>query len=244
MPHATDSDPSPIGIVGGGRLARHMAHYFTLLGVPHRAWARRTSLASPVAALAECRTVLVLLSDAGIVPFLRSWPELRQKQTVHFSGSLVTDAAEAGHPLMTFGHELYDLATYRSIPFVLDQGSTPFDQLLPGLPNPWFTIPPAERPYYHALCVMAANFSTMLWIKLFDELEHRFGIPASAAYPYLSCMSANLRRDPRQALTGPLARGDAGTIAANLAALDGDPFRDVYDAFVRAYERDARVPAR
>ena len=79
---------------------------------------------------------------------------------------------------MTFGLDLYDLATYRSIPFVLDSGRTPFHDLLPGLPNRSFTIPADDRPYYHALCVMAGNFSTLLWLKLFDELEGRFGIPA------------------------------------------------------------------
>ena len=40
-----------------------------------------------------------------------------------------------------------------------------------------------------------------------------------------------------RALTGPLARGDAATIAANLTALEGDPFHEVYSAFARAYAR-------
>jgi predicted short-subunit dehydrogenase-like oxidoreductase (DUF2520 family) len=35
-------------------------------------------------------------------------------------------------------------------------------------------------------------------------------------------------------LTGPLARGDRKTISANLAALAGDPWRDVYRAIVEA----------
>lgn len=102
---------------------------------------------------------------------------------------------------MTFGLELYDLRTYSSISFVLDAGRTQFRELLPGLPNPSFTIPAADRPYYHALCVMAGNFSTILWVKLFDELHSRFGIPASAAYPYLERMAANVVADPGRALT-------------------------------------------
>ena len=53
----------------------------------------------------------------------------------------MTTAAECAHPLMTFGLDLYDLTTYRSIPFILDSGGTPFHELLPGLPNPSFTIP-------------------------------------------------------------------------------------------------------
>jgi phosphoglycerate dehydrogenase-like enzyme len=40
-------DATPIGIVGDGRLARHFLHYFSLLGLPVRAWSRRASAASP-----------------------------------------------------------------------------------------------------------------------------------------------------------------------------------------------------
>jgi predicted short-subunit dehydrogenase-like oxidoreductase (DUF2520 family) len=230
-------DTAPIGIVGDGRVARHFVHYFNLLGLSFRTWSRRRGAAGPVDDLASCRTVLVLISDAAIVPFIEAWPALRQKQLVHFSGSLVTSLAEGAHPLMTFGHDLYDLSTYRSIPFIADSDRTPFDRLLPGLPNPSFTIPAAERPYYHALCVMAGNFSTILWLKLFGELHDRFGIPASAAHPYLAQTATNLRMHGPQALTGPLARGDVATTRGNLKALEGDPIHAVYDAFVRAYER-------
>ena len=239
MRQVPEFDPAPIGIVGDGRVARHFVHYFNFLGLPFRTWSRRESADGPVEALDSCRTVLLLIRDAAIVAFIDEWPVLRQKQLVHFSGSLVTKAAEGVHPLMTFGHDLYDLATYRSIPFIVDSGRTPFDQLLPALPNPWFTIPAAERPYYHALCVMAGTFSTILWMKLFGELNARFGIPASAAHPFLAQITANLQVNANQALTGPLARGDFETIGRNLKALEGDPFYDVYDAFVRVYERRA-----
>jgi predicted short-subunit dehydrogenase-like oxidoreductase (DUF2520 family) len=227
---------APIGIVGDGRVARHFLHYLNLLGLDVRTWSRRTSAARPCEALASCDTVLLLIRDDAIVPFIDAWPTLREKRLVHFSGGLVTDAAEAAHPLMTFGHDLYDLATYRTIPFVLDSGGTPFHELLPGLPNPSFTVRAVERPYYHAVCVMAGNFSTMLWLKLFNELEDRFGIPASAAHPYLTQLTANLLADASHALTGPISRGDDRTVAANLKALDGDPFHAVYLAFTRAYE--------
>lgn len=229
--------PRPFGIVGDGRVARHFQHYFNLLELSVRSWSRRNSTPPPVEALAPCGTVLVLLQDDAIVPFIEAWPALREKRLVHCSGSLVTEAAAAAHPLMTFGPELYDLAAYRRIPFILDAGGVPFHELLPGLPNPSFLIPPAERPYYHALCVMAGNFSTMLWIKLFDELQRRFGIPASAAHPYLAQVTAHLMGDGTRALTGPLSRGDEQAIATNLRALESDPFHAIYMAFLRVYDQ-------
>lgn len=230
-------DATPLGIVGNGRVARHFRHYFDLLGLSVYAWSRRMQASSPPDALASCRTVLLLIRDAAIDPFIEAWPALQEKRLVHCSGSLVTAAAEGAHPLMTFGPTLYDLADYRAMPFVLDAGGTPFSELFPDLPNPSFMIPAAERPYYHALCVMAGNFSTILWVKLFDELQRRFGMPASAAHPYLARVAANVMADAGRALTGPLARRDAQAIAANLTALEGDPFHSVYAAFTRVYDQ-------
>ena len=229
-------DAIPFGIVGSGRVASHFVHYFTLLGLPVRTWSRQVPSPSPPEALAACGTILVLIRDVAIVPFIEAWPALQEKRLVHCSGSLVTPLAEAAHPLMTFGPELYELADYRAIPFVLDADRSPLAELLPGLPNPSFEIPAADRPYYHALCVMAGNFSTLLWVKLFDELERRYGMPASAAHPYLARVSANVMAEGRGALTGPLVRGDQAAVTANLDALEDDPFHAVYTAFVRAYE--------
>ena len=229
-------DASPFGIVGSGRVARHFRHYFDLLDLSVRTWSRREPSPDPPEALNPCATVLILIRDAEIAAFIEAWPALQEKRLVHCSGSLVTPLAEAAHPLMTFGPELYDLADYRAIPFVLDAGGTPLAELLPGVPNPSFMIPAVDRPYYHALCVMAGNFSTMLWVKLFDELQRRFGIPTSAGHPYLTRVMANVMADGDRALTGPLTRGDRGAIATNLKALEGDPFHAVYTAFMRAYE--------
>jgi predicted short-subunit dehydrogenase-like oxidoreductase (DUF2520 family) len=228
---------APLGIVGDGRVARHFHHYLDLQNLPVRRWSRRASDRSPVEVLGPCDTVLVLISDTAIEPFIAAWPEIARHHLVHCSGSLVTPAAECAHPLMTFGPDLYDLATYRSIPFLLDAGGTPFHDLLPGLPNPSFAIAASDRPAYHAHCVMAGNFSILLWLELFDHLEGRLGIPAAAAHPFLIQTARNLIADGSHALTGPLVRGDAATIAANLTALEGDPFREVYSAFARAYAR-------
>ena len=230
-------DASPFGIVGNGRVARHFQHYFNLIGLSVCARSRRVEGPSPPEALAPCRTILLLIPDAAIVPFIEIWPALREKRLVHCSGSLVTPTAEAAHPLMTFGPELYDLSDYQAIPFVLDSDGTPFAELLPGLPNPTFSIAASDRQYYHALCVMAGNFSTLLWVKLFDELQRRFDIPPPAAHPYLARVTTSVMADASRALTGPLSRGDTDTIALNLKALDGDPFQAVYAAFVRAYEQ-------
>ena len=120
------------GIVGDGRVARHFQHYFNLLGISVRTWSRREPGLSPPETFESCGTVLLLIRDDAIVPFAEEWPALRAKRLVHFSGCLAAPGVETAHPLMTFGPELYDLDSYRVIPFVLDAGGTPFDRLLPG----------------------------------------------------------------------------------------------------------------
>lgn len=225
---------TPVGVVGDGRLARHFLHYLQLLDVPVCQWCRRESSADPPEVLASCETVLLLIRDAAIVPFVEQWPELTRKRLIHCSGSLVTPVAICAHPLMAFGEQLYDLETYSSIVFAVDAGTT-LPELLPGIPNRFFPVSAADRPYYHALCVLAGNVSTLLWAKLFEELEHRFGTSADAAYPFLKQITANLLHDSRRALTGPFSRRDTETIRTNLDALEHDAFRAVYAAVAGMY---------
>jgi 2-dehydropantoate 2-reductase len=232
-----------LGIVGDGRVARHFAHYFTLAGLPFRQWSRRVSETDPTpieSRLADCETVLLLIRDSAIVPFIHENPFLQERQLVHFSGSLSTPLASGMHPLMTFGFSLYDLGAYQRIPFVCELGAR-FGEVFPSLPNPSFSITPEQKALYHSLCVMSGNFTVLLWRKMFEELEGKLGIPREAALPYLAQISANLSLnagDPGGALTGPLVRGDMETIQRNLDALEGDPFQKIYRSFVEAYQKE------
>jgi 2-dehydropantoate 2-reductase len=225
------------GIIGDGRVATHFKHYFTLLDLPVRTWSRRAAKSDPrqlPEQLQYCDTILVLIQDAAIVPFIQEHPFLKTRTLVHFSGSLTTPLAFGVHPLMSFGPSLYDLVTYRRIPFVCDFGFR-FQEVFPGLENPVFEIKPELKPLYHSLCVMSGNFTVLLWQKMFAELETTFDIPREAAVPYLSRIASNLIEDSRGALTGPLQRRDSETIERNLEALESDPFHRVYRSFVDAY---------
>ena len=225
------------GLVGDGRLARHMSAYFDQRGIPHLDWSRRRaqpSSLSPEETLAEAQILLILLKDEAIVPFIEAHPRLSDRSLLHFSGSLVTERAQGVHPLMTFGPELYDLSTYEAIPFIIEEGGRTFPELFPGLPNPNYTLSKELKPLYHALCVLSGNFTTILWQKLFRDFPQKLNLPPDVALPYLQQVMKNLQTMPTQALTGPLARRDRATISSNLQALSGDGFEEVYRAFVNA----------
>lgn len=223
------------GLIGRGRVAIHMARYLELEAQPIVRW-HRGMPSPPEKALAPADTILLAISDDAIVPFLEDHPKLRRQPIVHFSGSLVTDCAHGFHPLMTFGPELYDLETYRSIPFIEESGGAPFREIFPLLKNPSWPLNPKHKALYHALCVVAGNFTTLLWSKAFTDFEQRLGLPREALQPFLAQTCRNTAAAGREALTGPLARGDVETVARDLRALGDDPYALVYRAFATIFE--------
>jgi hypothetical protein len=82
----------------------------------------------------------------------------------------------------------------------------------------------------------------LLWRKFFFELDSEFGIAREHALPYLDSITSGLKGQGAP-LSGPLSRDDQITIQRNLKSLKGDPFEDVYKAFVTAYERQGKLAA-
>ena len=220
------------GLIGRGRVAAHLGRYLELEGLPHLSWHRGMGDAETV--LGGADVILLAISDDAIAGFPADHPALCDRPMVHFSGSLVVDGIAGLHPLMTFGPELYDLETYRSIPFIAEVGRPGFGDVFPGLGNPSRAIDPELKPLYHALCVLAGNFTTILWSKAMRDFEDRLGLPRELLQPYLQRTAANTLRQGGAALTGSLARGERGTIERDLGGLAGDPFRGVYLAVADA----------
>jgi predicted short-subunit dehydrogenase-like oxidoreductase (DUF2520 family) len=124
-------------------------------------------------------------------------------------------AVTAPEPLRTV---LRDLAT--------SLGCTPFD------------LDDAVKATYHAGAAAAANF-TLTALGVAERLFAEAGVPFAAARPLVEAVVANgFNLGPSAALTGPIARGDASTVRAQLdavAALD-----DVAPIFVDLARATAR----
>jgi predicted short-subunit dehydrogenase-like oxidoreductase (DUF2520 family) len=241
-------------IVGGGRLARHFSQYFHLLEIPHTRWVRdryspfntfelRDAEQRLRKTVRKADRVLLLVSDDAIGALLKQYPFLHDKQLIHCSGALCFPGIAGAHPLMTFADELYGLDTYESVPFMIEAGHS-FTDLFPDLPNPHFAIKVEDKARYHAMCVMAGNFSQVLWKSVSERFEQQLELPAGTLRPYLKQVTDNFINTPETALTGPLPRNDQQTIMRNLQALDGDPLQDLYQAFIRFYQSiDVQNPA-
>jgi len=127
------------------------------------------------------------------------------------------------HPVMTFTGRPEDADRMAGVSF----GVTAPEQLRPvaealvvemGGEPVWITE--EARPLYHAALAVGANHLVTLVAESADLLR-RAGVerPALLLGPLLGAALDNALRSGDAALTGPVARGDAGTVEAHLATL-------------------------
>lgn len=210
-------------------------------------------LLAPDAVAARADLVLLAVPDdvlPGLVKGLAVAGGFRSGQiVVHTCGAhgagVLAPAVEQGvlplalHPVMTFTGRAEDVARLRGAcvgvtaadgdeaawnvgeALVVEMGADPV------------RVPEAVRPLYHAALAHGANHLVTLVRDCIDTLEAAGIAPADRLVaPLLSAALDNALRHGDRALTGPVARGDAGTVRMHLhelAAVDPD-LADTYRA--------------
>jgi predicted short-subunit dehydrogenase-like oxidoreductase (DUF2520 family) len=156
------------------------------------------------------------------------------QSVVHCSGADSTEilkpAAIAGaatgvfHPLQTFASPGQE--SLPGITFALEAEEpllATLKQMAADLGGRWIELRAEDRVLYHAAAVFACNYLVTL-VKIATDLWQGFGIPpqpaSQALLPLLRGTINNIEAIgiPR-CLTGPIARGDGGTIKKHLDAL-------------------------
>ncbi|WP_247662459.1 Rossmann-like and DUF2520 domain-containing protein [Micromonospora sp. U21] len=193
----------------------------------------------PVPAVAHAAADLLLIAVpddalAGVVADLADRGALRPGQVVaHTSGAhglaVLAPAAAVGarplalHPAMTFTGTPDDLSRLAGISY----GVTAPAELRPlaarlvadlgGVPE-W--VGESDRPLYHAALAHGANHLVTLVNEATDRLRDA-GVarPEKVLAPLLRAALENALRLGDDALTGPVSRGDAGTVQRHLARL-------------------------
>jgi predicted short-subunit dehydrogenase-like oxidoreductase (DUF2520 family) len=132
------------------------------------------------------------------------------------------DGAIRNIPGSTFGITSADEIKEWSVQMVRDLGGVPF------------FIADADKPLYHAAACIASNYLTTL-IHMVEEIYQSLGLSREdtirAIWPLVMGTIANIEtKGTVQALTGPVARGDAGTIKKHAEAL-----RNKLPALLQAY---------
>ena len=194
-------------------------------------------LTAPQDVLAAAELVLLTVPDDALPPLVEGLvatgsvrPGTILAHTSGRYGCAVLEAATrvgalpvALHPAMTFTGTEVDIARLAGCSF----GVTAPDPLRPiaealvvemgGEPE-W--IAEEARPLYHAALAYGSNYLVTL-VAQAAELLAAAGVehPGRMLGPLLGAALDNALRSGDQALTGPVARGDAGTVAAHLSVL-------------------------
>lgn len=226
-------------VAGPGRVGTSLAAWLEAQGARQTAATGRAGL--PDLATAGQDLLLVAVPD----PVLRAVAaELARRPqaavVLHTSGSLDAEALAplraAGsavgtlHPLKAFPHPLLDPEQARGVFFALD-GDPPACELAFRCAAAWGAeaaeVPAMARPLYHFAATLAAGGVVTL-LAAAEEIAERLGLPEAVTRGYLELCKGALTgaaeahaegRPLGAALTGPVARGDRGTVERHLAAL-------------------------
>ena len=149
------------------------------------------------------------------------------------------------HPVMTFTGRAEDLDRLVSCSIGITAGQDDEaawnvgEALVVEMGSEPVRVPSGSRPAYHTALAHAANHLVTLVADAADLLRHEgIATPERLLGPLLSAALDNALRHGDRALTGPVARGDAGTVRKHL-----DVLRDKATEMLPAYRELARRTA-
>lgn len=210
------------------------------------------AFAEAAAVLDECHLVIIAVPDDAIAAVAAGMHLYSGQALVHTSGfhgvEVLAAAMAAGtsagsfHPLVAFADVERALAALRGATVAIE-GDPDILEILAEMAESIGALPvrlmTGSKPAYHAAAVLAAGGLVAL-LDVVAELGARAGLDEAGALAVYGSLAAQALGNARAlgigpALTGPAVRGDAGTIAAHLAALEaGAPAAlDAYRALVR-----------
>ena len=180
--------------------------------------------------------VFVTTPDDAIAPAVSQIRWHEGQSVVHCSGADSTDilqpARKTGayvgvfHPLQTFADVRRAIENIPGSTFALEAEEpllTTLKDMATALDAYWIELKARDKVIYHASAVIACNYLVTL-VKLATDLWQTFGIPRHQAIrallPLIRGTIHNIDAvGIPQCLTGPIARGDTGTIKKHLNAL-------------------------
>ncbi|QGP78938.1 Rossmann-like and DUF2520 domain-containing protein [Sphingobium sp. CAP-1] len=268
-----------IGIIGAGRVARAMALGLGVhSAAPPLIWGRdpartgaaaaqvgRALPADAMAALAACDLIVIAISDDAIAPVAAALtPWVGESHFLfHVSGrsgaALLGPLAARGaltaaiHPAMTFtGDPPAEVARMIGARFAVtsDRAMAQARQVVALLGGVAVDIAEDQRTLYHAALCHAANHLVTLIAGAGDALAAAgVGEPYALIAPLVRAALDNSLNAGLGALSGPLLRGDADTIANHVAAIGADhapllpAYRAMAQATLDALERAGHAPS-
>jgi predicted short-subunit dehydrogenase-like oxidoreductase (DUF2520 family) len=235
------------GTVGTALAVRLAAKGYAVVAVSSRSQTSAQKLARAVngcrafdnnqAVADNAELVFITTPDDAIAPVASKVRWHPGQSVVHCSGADSTDilqpAREAGaqvgafHPLQTFASVKQAIDNIPGSTFALEAEEpllATLKDMATALGGQWVELKASDKVLYHAAAVIACNYMVTL-VKLATDLWQTFNIPpqqaTQALLPLIRGTIHNIDTvGIPQCLTGPIARGDTGTINKHIDALN------------------------
>jgi predicted short-subunit dehydrogenase-like oxidoreductase (DUF2520 family) len=234
------------GTVGSALAIRLSDRGYPVAAVSSRGFATAAKLASSIKGCRACENnqqvadnadfVFITTPDAAI-PVVASQVNWHGGQyIVHCSGADSLDVLETAvkygatpggfHPLQTFASVQKAIENLPGSTFGLE-AQEPLLEILKimadDLKGNWVVLEAKDKVAYHAAAVITSNYTVTL-MQMATELWQTFNVPRDQAtralLPLLKGTLNNIENvGLPDCLTGPIARGDGGTVKKHLAAL-------------------------
>lgn len=245
--------PRDCALIGAGRLGSALARALPAAGIPVRGPFGRTVSAAD---LAGAGAVLLCVPDAAIRAAAAAIVPAAGRVVGHCSGATGLAAISAAgheafslHPLMTFtGPRSTFAGAGCAVDGATDHALAIAVTLAQRLGMAPVRIGEDDRVAYHAAASIASNFLVTLEDAA-EQLLAGTGAPRELLVPLVRATVENWAGSGRGALTGPIARGDEATVAAQRAAVAErtpgllDLFDALSDATRALTSRPVEVPA-
>lgn len=241
-----------VAVLGTGRVGLTLARALVLSGTAVRLLGRSARAAGPGLpdvesewgnALGAVRLLLIAVPDDAIADVAQRVTSLGvvgdQHIVLHTSGlhgrSVLAPLTQSGaslgslHPLQAFSSDVDGGELLRGIPAIVE-GDPRAVNVARALAvslgmGTVLELPASGKVKYHAAAVVASNYLVVL-AEMAERLAQEAGAGDGAAALFHPIMERTLARIAAQgsaaALTGPIRRGDIGTVAAHLAVLHGN----------------------
>jgi predicted short-subunit dehydrogenase-like oxidoreductase (DUF2520 family) len=159
-----------------------------------------------------------------------------EHNVVHCSGAASTDILEPAERIGAMVGSFHPCQAFASVTQAIENlpGSTfaiealgPLREVLTAMASAmgcdWIVLKPGDKPLYHAAAVFASNYFVAL-LKVSTKLFEHFDVPRDQAVKVLMPLIQGNMNNIKQiglphCLTGPIARGDVGTIQKHISSL-------------------------
>jgi predicted short-subunit dehydrogenase-like oxidoreductase (DUF2520 family) len=233
------------GTVGSALALRLSSKGYQVVAVSSRSQTSSRSLAQAIncrvldtnQGVADAAELVFITTPDDVIPSVASEIRWRSGQSVvHCSGADSTQTLESAkklgaqvgvfHPLQTFASAKQAIENMPGSTFALEAEEpllSTLKDMATALEGQWIELEAKDKVVYHAAAVIACNYLVTL-VKLATDLWQSFNIPThqatQALLPLIRGTVHNLDTvGIPQCLTGPIARGDTGTIKKHLEAL-------------------------